>query len=69
MIQAAIRIFKALPDKTRQSIVHQVVNVQGLKCPRTKLGKDLDKENFGKPNEGARLYNRLLFEHLVTQSL
>lgn len=67
--QTAKRLFKAMPDQTRKAIIDQIVNVQGLKCPRSKEHKLSDRETYGQRNEGERNFLPLLFEHSVRQHL
>lgn len=63
----AKRIFQGLPDQTRKSIINQIVNVQGLKSPRTKEFKQRDQEFFGRVKTGNFL--PALFEVSVKQHL
>lgn len=65
----AKRIFKGMPDHTRKAIINQVINVQGLKSPMSKLGKQAAIECYGSRNEGERNFLPLLFQTSVRQHL
>ena len=59
-----------MPDETRKAIINQIVNVQGLRSPRTKAMKDHDKiRGTNQPFRGEQNFKPLLFEHLVKQAL
>lgn len=61
------RIFKGMPEEKRRSIIHLMINAQGIKSPRLKSWKERDQENFGKPKQGNLL--PALFDHCVKQYL
>lgn len=61
--------FKALPARDRALIVNKIINVNGLKEPRLKSWKAMDRENFGKPNTGARMVQVALFEVVASKHI
>lgn len=67
--QTPINVFKSLPAEVRKSIIDHIVNVQGLRSPRTKAAKDFDKEFYPSSLPGAMqlkksLFNVCLHNHL-----
>lgn len=62
------RLFKELPNQKRKSIIDTIVNVQGLKSPRTKAMKDYDKvRGTNQPRRGDQNLLPMLFTQCVNQ--
>ena len=61
--------FMSLPANERKSIIDQIINVNGLKAPRLKSWKAMDRQNYGKPNAGQRTFQVSLFEVVASKHI
>ncbi len=62
----AKNIFKGMSAEKKKAILNEIINVQGIKSPRTKADKDYDKvRGTNSPRRGEQNFKPLLFEHCV----